>query len=187
MISHEERKCFESALATAILKRPNFFPAVKQISQKIIQLIEKNRIFLTSTLWLNDALLSQLYSETHFGKLGTTLSQCLLEMTFLDIFSNALKSEENNLPLILHLQQIFMQNIYDILPEKGVDRRACKQEMVKKLFHNELFSEPSRIKTGDEGIYTDIIGTSTQFCPSIGKTEGHQNAIGMFQAHPKSN
>src|SRR5262245_52270863 len=140
----QSRLCFESELSDLIIKNSEYFiNAINKISERIISLLihPENAAFLMKNQILSDAIISQLYSDTHFGTLDHAIPYCPTQVEFLNAMIKVLSFEQIHLPRILHLHQIFMQNIFDKLVFKSGNGKwkEIKDELVTKLFKNELF------------------------------------------------
>lgn len=208
-------KCFESKLAEMILNNPRAFPAVGKLSNIIIDLLKRNKKFLlTSDLFKDGKIQGELFSRTHFGKLGSELSECINAETLLDKIIESLQKRESNTPLVMHLHQIFMQKIFEILPDKEIIRddkdinsdepktlsqniadrlfkNECwaklKKEVAGKIFSNELFTQPVRIAKDKIGELTRQIGIFGKTkCAITSQTEEHQSGSDQFKPHPNS-
>ncbi len=204
------RACFESHLASHILCNPQLFPAVSKLSSIIVDLLTRpeNRRLIINLQLLKDDFADQLYSDTHFGKLGNKLNYCPNQIEIMDAIIDALKHKQDNLPLIMHLHQLFMQRIYDALPDNRIshemntkrfstmtfseriaqrlqdrpqDSRSCKEAIVDRLFKNEFFSQRTRQKVNGTGQLTKKIGITDQSeCRDRVETELHENVLGVF-------
>ena len=203
------RKCFESNFAAEILKNPNLFPAVDRLSTIILELLTRdhNKQYILNNTLLDMNVTNQLYSHFHFGKLGDELDFCPTQNMIYNAFINALTEQRSNMQLMLHIHQIFMQKLYDKIPDKKVEHQLSsvsswskltisqrvaiklrdnnekdvKKAVVSQLFQNELFSEITRIKINETGIYTNKLGIATiDECPNLQESEFHQNGLGVF-------
>ena len=203
------RKCFESNLAAEILSHPDYFPAVAQVSTHILSLltrdINKNKILNSSIL--DSSVSSQLFSNTHFGRIDEELNDCPTPLKVYEAIVQVLQNSQHNLQLTLHLHHIFMQKIYDHLPDKKIEHHfsskkawhklttservaqklltdspeRIKAAMASKIFTKELFAEVVRIKLNETGWVTNTIGITNPIeCPDLQVTEIHQTVLGVF-------
>lgn len=190
----ERRLCFESELASIILKNSTFFlPSVAKISTAIANLIthSENADFLAKNRILSDDVIKQLYSDTHFGVISSPINHCPSQESFLGTLVDILRGDQSQLPKILHIHQIFMQNIFDKLPHKpeGKELMGMKDKLVNQIFRSGLFNG-ARLKLDEAaGELTRKIGISgQQSCPgnSAETTDLHKNVLGMFAPNPNS-
>ncbi|OGT59942.1 MAG: hypothetical protein A3E85_04795 [Gammaproteobacteria bacterium RIFCSPHIGHO2_12_FULL_45_12] len=187
LTSREQRICFESRLASLILENPGYFMrSIHKVSLSIIDLLTHpvNEKLLQSKTIVTDEVIQQLYTDTHFGKLGGVINFCPSQSHFIQTLINALSEKTHiNLPRILHIHHIFMQSIFDKLAYQSDDPdwRAEKDRLIRVLFSNELFNH-IRIKVNPQGgELTTTVGIADQIkCVGLGETELHQNVIGVF-------
>jgi hypothetical protein len=190
----ERRLCFESELASIILKYPKYFThSVAKISTAIVSLLThpENADFLAKHRILSDEVIKQLYSDTHFGVISSSINNCPTQESFLRSLVDILAGDQSQLPKILHIHHIFMQNLFDKLPHKS-DRNeliGLKDKLVNQIFRSGLFNG-ARLKLDETaGELTTKIGISgEQRCPgnSADTTELHKNVLGMFAPNPNS-
>lgn len=194
MNQKSELLCFQSELAAQILENPAFFTdSIYKVSQAILTLLShsENRAFLSGNTILSDDIILQLYSNSHFGIIGPEISYCPSQEQFLAEFAKILEGTQKNLPQILHIHQIFMQNIFDKLPFKSQDSnwKTVKEELVTVLFRNELFVNARKKINASAGELTTKVGISGDIsCPknSLSNTQPHKNILGMFASNPDS-
>lgn len=219
-ISLEEQRCFESKLVTALLSNPQWFPAVKKLSNNIITLLENNYENLIESLSFQKniaAIEKSLFSDTSFGRIEKELNFCHTAGKLIDKLILALKNPGTSLPTTMHIHQLFMQTIFDILPNKQLsfiikdemtlsekiakqlsqvdaddyDRvwKNIKKTLINKIYYNDLFFPSSRIPTHQSGKIKNKLGiTKTKdTCSGLPMIDQHQSALGIFKPSPTSN
>lgn len=197
--SIEQRRCFESHLADMLLKISSTFPAVSNLSKKIAFFLEKHKTELIEkhpAVFVD--LCQELYNDRFFGRIASEKPADLTFSQLIDLLITTLKSSVKNVPLIMHIQQLFMMHIYDKIIPADSQEAIIKKKSVEKVFPSFLFniSAPARKRVQScitaqpaniTGAMSTTIGfASPQSCSGLSPTEMHCTALGDFNLNPKS-
>jgi hypothetical protein len=208
------KKQIESEIAGLILQSTSLLPAIAKMSERVYLLLSApmNSEFLLSHSMILPKIMQVLYDANNFGTLSKDTERCHSLVELLSLLKTVLKDDSPNLPLTLHIHQLFMLHIFDHLPQKQLaiapsnftsetysqanyglifaDKTvwaSTKTEIVKKIFYNHLFSPTARLKTGLEGPVTNRSGIMEDMClPYDVNTEVHKTISGVFTENPAS-
>lgn len=217
------REYYESELAHSVLRNPATVPAVKIVSQSIVELIDANinsiQIDLTKE---SIAIQDEMEHPDYFGRLNVNKDLCTTPMQTLKDLRDILTNDQSPLELIMHVHAIFMQRVYDKLPNQiptciyysqsdqcpSYSQQIAEQirnapekvnemksEVVKKIFHNELFYKNNKIDRSrqvksQEIARSNLIGISrSEFFMEKSEKSGyeHLRAADRFVGDASSN
>lgn len=102
-------------------RHPTAFPAINKMSDKILALLhnKENKAFILQNNLFTQEVMEELFSDTYYRTLGKALDHCPTQESMFEAIVTQLSIRPvTDLPVIMHLHQLFYQKFYDHLPAK---------------------------------------------------------------------
>ena len=183
----QEHICYaESVLAQTVLNHPELvWPAVRQVSKAIIDLINTNQFRHNLSGEQIKEIETELYADEFYGKLSVTKEG----LNPLEVIAASLSDSSLKLHQTMHVHAVFIHRIWDSLSVKSQMHLSSeamilkKNKICQKIFYNKYFKGRSRINKHTNRL-VDYSGTASAsfFCNKMPRCEPHRRAKDQFSA-----
>lgn len=183
------KEYFESKFAIALLKQPNLFPAVKQVSNQICQIFKANSAAVTKLIQEQKTIQHELFGEKFFGRMHISENSDLTPQKIMDRMLAILEKHED-LSQIMQIHSIYLHRMHDAITH------STEMSSLKQKFYPEfLFKDRGRKSTSEKASSSQSVKLSkklgivrdTVFSTLIEEhKETHECAIDVFKPDPQS-
>ncbi len=182
------RERFETVLAVSLLESPTLLETVDIVNQFILEMIQNRREAVVECIENSSNIHRELFSKTMFGHLSLDETQPNLPEDIADRLIQLLESDSTSLPTTLLIHSVFTHRLFDavITDEKTLLR---KQNTVKQLFFNPLFSDRGReaVDVAEQITHKSGISRCGFFSKKSPNLTPHFPAMNKFKAKAKTN
>jgi len=177
---------FESKLATSVLDNLDIVQAVHLVSANILRFIKEHKTSIKSIVDANEKILKELTDDIFYGRFD---SKPINSELLLKLITDKLSDQKTPLNTVFLIHGVFTQRIFADLEKNNGEivehLKDKKDNLVKTIFSNNLFSKENRSRTlvHEESIHTEQLGISRHpvFKKRLPQTQSHQPALGRFE------
>lgn len=150
---------FETLFSTKLLYDNEIKKVVHKISNLVSELLKDNLNAVVTLIQTNPVIREHIFQSEYFGHSNLSGEKYSNPESVVSLILGILNDPKASLIHVMHLQWIVIHDLYDKLENKSAFKNcANKNEIVKKIFFNDLFNPKRRYEIPTDNALTAIFG-----------------------------